>query len=72
MCGGFNVKEKIKAIDDKRILLQNWRRLRMTCKNLNDLFAHIQKDISDTLEHEVAEEVKETMSEAVQTTNKCV
>ncbi len=39
----------------------------MTFKNLNDLFAHIQKDISDTLEHEVAEEVKETMSEAVQT-----
>ncbi len=39
----------------------------MTCKNLDDLFAHIKKDIQNTLEHEVAEEVKETMSQVVQT-----
>ncbi len=39
----------------------------MTCKTLSDLFAHIEKDVQDTLEHEVAEEVKETMSQAVQT-----
>ncbi len=38
----------------------------MTFKNLNDLFAHIEKDVQDTLGHEVGEEVKETMSEAVQ------
>ncbi len=36
-------------------------------KNLSDLFAHIEKDVQDTLKNEVAEEVKETMSEAVQT-----
>ncbi len=38
----------------------------MICKTLDSLFAHIQKDIGDTLEHEVAEEVKGTMSEGCQ------
>lgn len=38
----------------------------MTCKNLNDLFAHIQKDINDTLQNEVAETVKDHMSDTIQ------
>lgn len=33
--------------------------------NLDSLFTHIQKDIQDTLNNEVAREVKETMSESV-------
>lgn len=39
----------------------------MTFKNLDDLMKHIEKDVQDALKHEVAEEVKETMSQAVQT-----
>lgn len=37
----------------------------MKFNNLTDLFKHIQSDIQDTLNNEVANEVKETMSEAV-------
>lgn len=39
----------------------------MTFKNLDDLMKHIEKDVQDTLKNELAEEVKETMSRAVQT-----
>ncbi len=38
----------------------------MTCKNLNDLFAHIEKDVQDVLEHDVTETVKDHMSDTIQ------
>ncbi len=38
----------------------------MTFKNLDSLLSHINKDIHDTLEHEVAETVKDHMSETIQ------
>lgn len=40
----------------------------MTFKNLNDLMKHITKDVSDVLQHEVADTVKSHMQEAIQTT----
>lgn len=37
----------------------------MKFNNLTDLFNHIEADVQDTLNNEVAQEVKETMSESV-------
>lgn len=39
----------------------------MTFKNLNELFAYIEKDIQDTMVNEVADEVKDEMVTAVET-----
>lgn len=39
----------------------------MTFDNLSDLFAYIEKDIQDSLKNEVAEEVKNIMSQSVRT-----
>ncbi len=38
----------------------------MTCKNLNDLFAHIEKDVQHILQEDVAETVKDHMSDTIQ------
>lgn len=40
----------------------------MTFKNLNDLMKHITKDVTDVLQHEVADTAKSHMQEAIQTT----
>ena len=40
----------------------------MTFKNLNDLMKHIENDITDVLQHEVADTAKSHMQEAIQTT----
>lgn len=39
----------------------------MTFKNLDDLFAYIEKDIQDAMMNEVADEVKDEMVNAVET-----
>lgn len=39
----------------------------MTFKSLNELFAYIEKDIQDTMVNEVADEVKDEMVTAVET-----
>lgn len=38
----------------------------MTFKNLNDLMKHIEKDVTDVLQHEVADTAKSHMQEAIQ------
>ncbi len=38
----------------------------MTFKNLNSLMKHIEKDVTDVLQHEVADTAKSHMQEAIQ------